>query len=69
MSLLAAGDARRNSSGQARECSPKKKEGYPCIIKEKKGEGRRPPSSLPPWADTRLSFSFDPIRSKQDCHA
>ena len=53
----------RDSSGQARERSPKNEEGYVFIIKEKVGRGE---DHLLPhsWADVKayiISSFFDPI--------
>ena len=60
----------RATGGQARERSPKNKEGYIFIIKEK--VGREEDHLLPhSWVDIKAyisSSSFDPIWSNWDCH-
>ena len=60
----------RATGGQARERSPKNKEGYIFIIKEK--VGREEDHLLPHfWVDIKayiISSSFDPVWSNGDGH-
>ena len=59
----------RNTSRQARECSPENKEGYVFIIKEKVDWEENHLSHS--WVDVKaylISSSFDPIWSNWECH-
>ena len=61
----------RDTSGQARECSPENKECYSFIVKKKKVGKQKDHLLLHSWVYVKvyiISSSFGPIWSNWDCH-